>query len=116
MPSRWWLIVPVVIYYFGIDPLLSSYLGEMKLPVRVYGIVISIMLLLALHALFMKDKVVGKMLAAGAILFIISDSILAINKFYQPFEPAGIIIMLTYGLAQVLLVVGAARYHSRNIS
>ena len=43
----------------------------------------------------------------GALLFVISDSVLAINKFYQPFEVAGVIIMLTYGLAQLFIVEGA---------
>jgi uncharacterized membrane protein YhhN len=110
LASRWWLIIPVALYYSGLILLLSPYLGEMKLPVRVYGIVISMMLLLALHTLFMKDKRVGKLLTAGAVLFVISDSVLAINKFYQPFEFAGIFIMLTYGLAQALLIIGATQY------
>jgi hypothetical protein len=39
-----------------------------------------------------------------------SDSILAINKFYQPFEAAGVLIMLTYGLAQFFIVQGAIKY------
>lgn len=110
LASRWWLIIPVAAYYSGLILLLSPYLGEMKLPVRVYGIVISMMLLLALHTLFMKDKTTGKILTAGALLFVISDSILAINKFYQPFKGAGVIIMFTYGLAQALLSIGASRY------
>ena len=68
------------------------------------------MLLLALHMLFIKNKEAGKLMMLGALLFVASDSILAINKFYQPFEMAGIYIMLTYGLAQLLITVGAARY------
>jgi len=46
----------------------------------------------------------------GAGLFVISDSVLAINKFYQPFEAAGILIMLTYGLAQFFIIKGAIKY------
>jgi hypothetical protein len=38
------------------------------------------------------------------------DSVLAINKFYQSFEEAGMIIMLTYGLAQLFIVQGAVKY------
>jgi hypothetical protein len=41
---------------------------------------------------------------------VISDSVLAINKFYEAFEPAGFIIMLTYGSAQLLIVEGGRRY------
>jgi uncharacterized membrane protein YhhN len=46
----------------------------------------------------------------GALLFVVSDSTLAINKFYQSFEIAGVVIMLTYGLAQLFIVEGANRY------
>lgn len=110
--SRWWLLLPVVLYYAALIGLLYPHLADMKVPVPVYGIVISFMLLLALHMLFMPDKTAGKWMANGAVLFIISDSVLAINKFYQPFEPAGSIIMLTYGLAQLFIVKGAADYLS----
>jgi uncharacterized membrane protein YhhN len=48
----------------------------------------------------------------GALLFVISDSILAINKFYQSFEMANILIMLSYGFAQFYIVKGAAYYSS----
>ena len=49
-------------------------------------------------------------LVIGSFLFIISDSLLAINKFYQPFGYAGIAIMLSYGIAQLLITLGAVRY------
>ena len=42
----------------------------------------------------------------GAIFFMISDSILALNKFYQPIPFSNISIMLTYALAQYLIVLG----------
>lgn len=102
------LLLPVAAYYTGLIIWLSPYLGEMKMPVRIYGIVISFMLMLALHMLYIRNKKAGRMMVAGAILFILSDSVLAINKFYNPFEFAGTVIILTYGLAQLLLVKGAA--------
>jgi len=105
-----WPAVIVVIYYAGLIILLSPYLGDMKLPVRIYGIVISFMFMLAMHMLFLKNKAAGTYMMAGALLFVISDSLLAINKFYQSFEPAGIVIMLTYGLAQLFIVEGSIRY------
>jgi uncharacterized membrane protein YhhN len=104
------LIFLVVFYYSGLICLLFDDLHEMKIPVLVYGIVISAMFLLALHMLFIKNKEAGKLMMFGALLFIASDSILAINKFYEPFEYAGIAIMLTYGIAQLLITLGAVRY------
>ena len=103
-------ILLVVVYYSGLIYLLFNDLHEMKIPVLVYGIVISVMFLLALHMLFIKIKEAGKLMMFGALLFIASDSILAVNKFYEPFEYAGIAIMLTYGIAQLLITLGAVRY------
>lgn len=105
-----WLLVVVVIYYAGLINLLSPYLADMKIPVLIYGVVISFMFMLAMHMLFIKNKPAGQWMMVGALLFVMSDSILAINKFYQPFEAAGVLIMLTYGLAQFFIVQGAIKY------
>lgn len=105
-----WLLIIVVIYYAALISWLSPYLGDMKLPVRVYGIVISFMLMLAMHMLFLRNKSAGSWMMAGALLFVVSDSVLAINNFYQNFELAGVLIMLTYGFAQLLIVQGAIKY------
>ncbi len=112
--SKWWPLVIVAVYYAGLIYLLAPHLGDMKVPVLVYGIVISFMFMLAMHMLFIKNKAAGKWMMTGALLFVISDSTLAIDKFYQPFEAAGIIIMLTYGAAQFFIVKGAADYISLN--
>lgn len=108
--SNPWLLVLVVIYYAALINLLSPYLADLKIPVLVYGIVISVMFMLAMHMLFIKNKPAGQWMMVGALLFVMSDSILAINKFYQPFEAAGVLIMLTYGMAQFLIVHGAIKY------
>ncbi len=108
--SNLWLLVLVVFYYAFLISWLSPYLGDKKIPVRIYGIVISFMLMLAMHMLFSRHKTAGRWMMAGAFLFVISDSVLAINKFYQPFKTADIVIILTYGLAQLLIVHGAALY------
>jgi len=78
--------------------------------------VISFMLMLAMHMFFLRNKGAGNWMLAGALLFVISDSVLAINKFYQTFEMAGAIIMLTYGLAQLFIVQGAIKYLRSNQS
>lgn len=108
--SNPWLLLVVVVYYAALISFLSPYLGDMKLPVRIYGIVISFMFMLAMHMLFIKNKTAGQWMMIGAFLFVISDSILAINKFYQSYEFAGLLIMLTYGLAQFFIAHGAIKY------
>ena len=104
------IIIAVVAYYIGLLTILFPTLGEMKIPVIVYGLVISTMLLSALHLPITKNREASIGLMMGAVLFVISDSVLAINKFYRPFEYSGVLIMLTYGLAQWFIVNGAILY------
>jgi uncharacterized membrane protein YhhN len=108
--TSWLFVLPVLVYYAGLISLLFPYLKDLKIPVIVYGAVISTMLAFALHMLAMKYKNAALNMMAGAVLFIVSDSVLAINKFYKPFEGAGIVIMLTYAFAQLLIVSGVIKY------
>jgi uncharacterized membrane protein YhhN len=104
------MLFPVAVYYGVLIYILSPYLHDMKIPVYAYGLVISFMFMLALHMLFIQNKTSGRWMMMGALLFVISDSILAVNKFYQPFKWADVLIMLTYGLAQLFIVKGAIGY------
>lgn len=88
--------------------------GALKIPVLVYACVIGTMLLTVIHAFAPGDGIARTYSLAGALLFVLSDSVLAINKFYQPFAGAGLMVMLTYGLAQFALVKGALLYLSGN--
>lgn len=107
-----YLIVPVVLYGWGILSLLADGLGEMKLPVTVYTVVILSMLLAAIN----REKKVNRqsylLVFAGAILFVISDSMIAIHRFTQPFELARIAIMSSYITAQYLIAVGCTRQYN----
>jgi uncharacterized membrane protein YhhN len=105
--------IPVLIYYATLLTWLYPSLGSMLLPVIIYGAVISLMLLLALHMLFMPAIAAGRWFMMGALLFVTSDSALAFNKFYQSFEHASFVIMITYGLAQLFLTLGAILYIKR---
>ena len=108
--GKLFLLLLVFIYYVGLMTILSPWLGTFKLPVRIYGVVICFMLMLAMHMLYIKNKKAGWDMFSGALLFILSDSVLAVNKFYIPFAEAGVIVMLTYGFAQLLIVRGAVHY------
>ena len=100
------LILLVVGYGFSLVWLLFPHLGELKLPVIIYAAVICTMLLCSLHV-FTKVKSPDNLFyLVGAIAFVLSDSLLAFNKFYQPFSYAGIFIMLTYCVAQYFIVRG----------
>lgn len=68
------------------------------------------MLFLAMLLYDMQDNRTARYLLTGAVFFIISDSVLAINKFYLSFSGAAWIIMITYVLAQWLITEGLVRY------
>ena len=112
----WLLFFPVLIYYSVLISWLAPQLGALKTPVVIYGAIISTMLLLALHMLYMPAVRSGRLFMLGALLFVASDSALAINKFSNSFPSAGLIIMITYGLAQFFLTTGAIQYIQREQS
>ena len=110
LKKRYWIFLPVMVYYVVLVAVLSPSLEDMKWPVRIYGIVISYMLIKALQTGWIKNRMAATYMITGAILFVISDTLLALNKFYQPFEYAGIFIMVTYGIAQLMIILGTVRY------
>ena len=105
-----WPLLPIAIYYFLLISSLQPNLGEMKKPVSIYGLIICIMLSFAIDLWRLRSRQVSSYIIFGALFFIISDSVLAVNKFYKSFEHAGITIMLTYGIAQLFITLGTAKY------
>ena len=89
--------------YFWMRP----YLGEMKFPVMAYMIIISIMAILAGYRYGRVNLESFRLILGGAVFFIISDTLLAVNKFVEPFLYSGVLIMATYMVAQYLITMGA---------
>ena len=100
------IILLVIAYGASLFFLLLPHLGELKFPVLVYAVVICTMLLSAVHIYKNVKAPVNKLYVTGALLFVISDSLLAFNKFYHPLYLSGFLIMLTYCLAQYFIVSG----------
>jgi uncharacterized membrane protein YhhN len=101
------VLIAIVLAY-GITLIWQLYpnLGDLKLPVIVYAAVICGMLLCSLHIFLKVNRKPAAYYLAGALAFVLSDSLLAVNKFMQPFAFAGIFIMLTYCAAQYFIVRG----------
>jgi len=77
--------------------------GDMTAAVVIYSVSISAMLLFSI----MRWKVKGyHSVVIGAACFIISDTMLALNKFTSISIDLGVILMLTYILAQYYIVTG----------
>ena len=92
----------LIIYGILLLTLLWPGLAGMKVPVALYTTVI---LAMALSALYRKAEG-SSLVLLGAILFVGSDSMLAMNKFSEPFTGARFWIMATYILAQFLITMG----------
>lgn len=84
--------------------------GDMQLPVTVYMIAISLM---AITAGFRNDQQF-LWVATGALIFMVSDTLIAVGRFVTPFEYSGIAVMSTYYLAQWLICVGIVRHSGRS--
>lgn len=96
----------ILLYAIGLVYLLYPKLGDLKIPVIVYACVISAMLYLCLCVPYKVGKMTSRLFVSGALLFVLSDSILAINKFYAPFSAADFLIRITYCVAQYFIVKG----------
>ena len=97
------VVLPFLLFLGSFLYLLKDNLGEMQIPVIVYGIVISVFGVVALLNYIQVKSTTNLWLFLGAIIFITSDSLIAINKFYAPNEKSQFFIMITYILAQYLI-------------
>jgi uncharacterized membrane protein YhhN len=104
------LVLPnLLVLAYGISLLMYLFPhlpNELKPPVVAYAITILIMLLAALNRIDYVAKTSGQMVLLGAVLFVLSDSMIAVSSFVAPFTLSGFAIMLTYAVGQYLIVKG----------
>ncbi|HPR64389.1 MAG TPA: lysoplasmalogenase [Thermoanaerobaculia bacterium] len=100
-------LLPFLLFSTAVFLYLSPVLKEMKLPVLVYVAVITTMGWQALDR-YLESKTGPALYALlGAILFSLSDTILALDRFHGSLKLATLLIMSTYYLAQWLLALSA---------
>lgn len=95
----------------GVFTFIAPGLGPMAAPVAVYSLVIAGMLWRASVGLGRPgtDRALAWIAFAGAASFVLSDGILAINKFHSPLPFARYLNMSTYWGGQALLCAAALR-------
>lgn len=83
-------------------------------PVLIYTIVISLMLWSALLTLVGKEwlPVQALLAAGGALLFFLSDTFLAWNKFVSPIRHGKLLVIITYHLGQIMIILGAGLHYT----
>lgn len=108
--QRKWLILPFLSYLLWLlSSLWEGIPGPMRLPVAVYATAVVGM---AIAAANLRDRVSESVFwgfFSGVMLFVLSDSIIALNKFGGGLPYARFSIMSTYLLGQFLIAWNACR-------
>ena len=98
-------LLPLFIFASGMLTILFPHLGRMKVPVAVYILVITIMAGLAIQRYVDVGGAPAFKAFLAAVLFLVSDSVLAVNRFVRPFPGAQKVILGTYFAAQLLFAL-----------
>lgn len=106
--TKWDLpAIALILLYLGLLlRLLSAHLGALAPEVILYSLAIGTMLYMARRLSAQWSGPPAGLLLSGAIFFVVSDSMLAIQKFYHPFPFSSFLIMATYLYAQFGMVKG----------
>ncbi|HCE55170.1 MAG: lysoplasmalogenase [Lutibacter sp.] len=96
-------VIPFAVFLSLLIYTIKDSLGELLVPVIIYGFTISMFGVVSLINYVETKSAKSIWMLIGAIVFMISDTLLAINKFYLPKEIFGVLIMGTYIIAQYLI-------------
>jgi len=104
----WIGVTVIIVYLMTMLAILSPSLWDFKIPIFIYALALSTMLLFAFKGFLIWKEPANWYILVGAIIFVSSDSILAFDKFYLSASiiQAPFLIMVTYLLAQYLIVKG----------
>ncbi|MGV6846009.1 MAG: lysoplasmalogenase [Lutibacter sp.] len=94
---------PFMVLFLILISILKNSLNELLIPVVIYGLTISTFGAVSLLDYLQTKTLKSIWMLAGAVIFIISDSLLAINKFYNSNTIFEVLIMVTYIMAQYLI-------------
>ncbi len=100
-----WVLGAYLLYGVVMLALLWPHLGSMQAPVVLYMLIILIMGWQATERWLMLGAVGALLAAVGALLFVISDSVLALDRFRGRFAAARAIVLCTYFAAQWLIAL-----------
>ena len=90
----------------GLFITINKQLDSLLIPVVIYMVAI---LVLVISAYLRKGAVnyfSFTLVLLGALFFLVSDSLIALNKFYKPITYPTISIMITYAIAQYCIIIG----------
>ncbi len=102
--------IAYVVWWIALVAVLAPHTGVLLGPVAVYGVVLGAMAAVALRS--------NRWIALGGMLFVISDTVLGLNKFVPEFTlwQVGFVVMVTYISAQGLIAYGVVQWAVRQQS
>ena len=101
-------LVPYAAIWVGVNALVSSGVGALRIPVLLYSAVLIAMAVAALDLVLRVPRPLGWRVAWGALLFVLSDALIAMTAFGPLSESDAVsaVIMATYVTAQAMIVTG----------
>lgn len=102
----WWIALLLLSYGILLFVILKDNLGALKVPVILYIMGILAMVITAYRRKGNVPKSSFNLVFIGALFFVLSDSVLAIDKFMVAIPLSHIIVMGTYATAQYLITKG----------
>ena len=93
-----------IIYGLVLGWFLVPHLGDMRVPVMVY-----LCIILGMGVAVAVGTANHFVVIIGACFFILSDSLIAVNRFLVPISASSLLIMTTYYTGQFQLAFGAAK-------
>jgi uncharacterized membrane protein YhhN len=113
----WILLIPLIFIIAYCYLLLRKVLTGLRehhemglaIPLIGYSLILGAMWFFAVTTLFRPQWTVeaAVLCTAGASFFLISDSILAYNRFVRPLPAGDLLVMVTYHVAQIMIATGA---------
>lgn len=106
---RWPIVLAslgIVMYVSLFFNLIQDKLAQLQQAVVIYMLLLALMVIMAFWRYAKSSKLSFMATSLGAVCFVFSDSMLALNKFveYRPLSAS--LIIISYVLAQFLLTIG----------
>lgn len=105
--QRWLAVLLIAVFAIALMVILLPHSGAYALPAGMYYLAVSTM---AIMAFLVR---VPRLTRLGALLFLLSDSLIGLDKFLAPIEHRQLLVMGTYYLAQFLIFAGLVRLQLR---
>jgi uncharacterized membrane protein YhhN len=100
------LLIPSIFLALFFYSKIHGKMGDLTIPTIIYLITIFTMSVCATLLLSEFNSISFLFVYLGPILFMISDGMIALDKFNKPIPKNGVYVMFTYGLAQLFIAQG----------